>query len=353
MIKLGLVGFGHWGPNLLRNFLLHEGFEVIGLADRDVSRHESARKALGDHDAYITEDAFDIINDPNIDAVAIATPASSHYALAHAAIMKKKHVLVEKPLCTHSEEGIDLIARAKRNKVTLMVDHTILLTGAVQKIREVCNSGELGKICYFDATRINLGLFQKDVNVLWDLAPHDFSVVDYLFKDPILDIEASGYAHLNSQYPDIVYLTMHFVSNKIAHFNISWMSPIKMRHVVIGGTEKMLVWDDVSLEQKVRIYDSGITFPKSNNGEVVLPQYRNGPISCPPLSKREPLQNVIEHFANVIAGREVSLMDGHRGLRVVEMLERTQKALDKSINRVRVLREKRSSPILEAKRSCV
>lgn len=337
MIKTGLIGFGHWGPNLLRNFLASPSFEVLAIADRESERRDAALSAAPH--CQVHEDANDIIRNPNIDAIAIATPASSHYILAREAIDQGKHVLVEKPLCMNSEEGQDLILRAKRKKVVLMVDHTILMTPAVQKIHEICSKGELGKICYFDATRINLGLFQKDVNVLWDLAPHDFSVVDYLFREELLEVEATGYAHLNSHFPDVVYLTLHFMSNKIAHFNISWMSPIKVRHVVIGGTRKMLVWDDVSRAQKVKIYDSGIIYPESLNGEVVLPQYRKGPVFCPRLSNKEALARVVEHFAQVISQKQISLMDGTRGLKVVQMLEKAQKALDKSLSRIHSLRQ--------------
>ncbi len=327
--------------------MVNASFEVVAIADKDPARFENLKslaKNLEPSHAHaikkikLTSNSEDIINDPKIEAVAIATPATTHYLLAASAIAQGKHVLVEKPLCTRTEEGRDLIHRAESRDVTLMVDHTILMTPAVRKIREVCSQPEFGQISYFDATRINLGLFQKDVNVLWDLAPHDFSVLDYLFDEDLVKVEASGFAHLNPKFPDIVYLTMHFASNKIAHFNFSWMSPIKMRHVVIGGTRKMLVWDDLKRTQKIKIYDCGITYPKSRKDEVVLPEYRKGLVFAPKLSRKEALTNVVQHFAQVIKGNEKSLMDGYRGLRVVQMLEQSQKVLDKSLVTIQSLR---------------
>lgn len=332
MIKTGLIGFGYWGPNLLRNLLANPHIKVLAVSDQRTNRLDIA-KQMNAH-LHVTTDSDALINNPDIDAIVIATPVGTHFALASAALKNKKHVLIEKPMCANTIECKELIALAENAELTLMVDHTFLWNPAVQKIKQVCQSGELGQICSFESIRVNLGLFQQDVNVMWDLGPHDFSIVNYLFNEDPIHIEAAGYTHLNSDLPDVVYLTMHFPSDMIAHFNMSWMSPVKVRRVSVGGTNKMLVWDDLNQEEKIKIYNSGITYQQEKNRHVIMPDYRIGDIFSPRVSNKEALQGVVTHFADVILKKTASIMDGKEGLRVVKMLEKAQAALDQHFKQV-------------------
>lgn len=346
MIKIGLIGFGYWGPNLLRNLLINNNFQVIAVADGKQERLASVKHV--DSRIRVTTCADDLIDDPDIHALVIATPVGTHFSLASKALKKKKHVLIEKPMCGSTEECAELIELAKASDVTLMVDHTFIWNPAVQKIHQICKSGELGEICSFDSVRVNLGLFQQDVNVLWDLGPHDFSIMNYIFNDIPIHMEAAGYAHLNSHLPDVVYLTMYFSSNVVAHFNMSWMSPVKVRRFSIGGTKKMLVWDDLNHEEKIKIYNSGISYQKEENRHVIIPAYRIGDIFSPRVQNKEALQNVVEHFAQVIMKKEISIMDGREGLRVVSMLEAAQTALEGNFRKVE--KKRKESRCLELKR---
>ena len=332
MIKVGLIGYGYWGSNLLRNFIANPAIEVLAVADPSEARRAEARRSAPS--ACICESGEEVIALPEVDAVAIATPVVSHYPLARQALESAKHVLVEKPMARTVEESEHLIELAVRNKRVLMVDHTFLFTGAVQKIRQMIERGELGRISYIDSMRVNLGLFQPDVNVLWDLGPHDLSIIDYLFGEEPIYIEASGYCHVNAHLPDIAYLTLHFQSRTVAHLNLSWMSPVKVRRLAIGGSDKMLIWDDLNNEEKIKIYNSGIDFQSEHERDVVIPEYRIGDIFSPRIPTHEALAAVIEHFAEVIAGREASIMDGVKGLRVVRILEESQKALDLGVAQV-------------------
>jgi predicted dehydrogenase len=234
-------------------------------------------------------------------------------------------------MCATVAEAEELVELAIRQGVVLMVDHTFLFTGAVQGIAEIVRGGELGRICYYDSMRVNLGLFQPDVNVLWDLAPHDLSIIDFLVNEEPIKIEASGYCHVNQHLPDIAYLTLHYASPMVAHLNLSWMSPVKVRRVAIGGTNKMIVWDDLNREEKVKIFNSGIQVQPEDQRPVIIPDYRIGDIYSPRVANGEALTAVIEHFAQVIDGKESSIMSGERGLRIVRILEASQSALDESI----------------------
>jgi predicted dehydrogenase len=329
IIKVGLCGHGYWGHNLLRTFSSDPHFDVLAVADiREGAREKAhrARSAIRLH-----EDASELVDDPRVDAVAIATPAATHFPLARRALLRGKHVLVEKPMCAGVAEGRELVALAEAGGVTLMVDHTYLFHGVVRKLRELLRNDSLGVVSYYDSLRVNLGLFQPDLNVLWDLGPHDFSIMDYLFDEDPLHIEATGYCHVNPHLPDIVYVTVHFASNMIAHFNLSWMSPVKVRRIAIGGSKRMAVWDDLNREEKLKIYDSGISFQLEEQRTHIMPSYRIGDIYSPRVSDCEPLAGVVTHFSNVIAGRERSIMDGRKGLRMVEMLEQAQSSLDASL----------------------
>lgn len=338
MIRVGLIGYGYWGPNLLRNLMASPDFDVVAVADGDGARRDAAAQMCPG--AALAASGEEVIGRDDVDAVVIATPVGTHFPLTAQALEAGKHVLVEKPMCATVDEGQTLIDLAAGKGVTLMVDHTFLFTGAVQMLRELCRSGEIGRISYYDSMRINLGLFQPDVNVMWDLAPHDLSIMDFLLDEEPVDVEVSGYCHVNPGVPDIVYLTLHFPSDMVAHFNLSWMSPVKVRRTAIGGSDKMVVWDDLNQDEKVKIYNSGVEFQPEDQRRKIMPGYRIGDVLSPRVSQREALQGVVSHFAAVIGGREPSIMDGERGLRVVRTLERAQKILDQRLPEIAALRHK-------------
>lgn len=336
MIRLGICGFGYWGPTLLRVFSSDPGFTVLAVADRSQERQAKAREVNAG--LRIFDDAVALIDSPEVDAVAIATPAGTHFELASRALKKRKHVLVEKPMCASVAEGRELVALAERVARVLMVDHTYLFHSAVRKLKELKRRGALGTISYYDSLRVNLGLFQPDMNVLWDLAPHDFSIMGFILEEEPLHVEATGYCHVNPHLPDIVYVTVHYASRMIAHLNLSWMSPVKVRRIAIGGSTQMIVWDDLDQDERLRIYDSGVDIQPEDQRSVIIPSYRIGDIYSPRLPDAEPLAGVAAHFRRVIAGEEPSILDGHMGLKVVELLELAQRALDVSLGAVEDLR---------------
>ena len=299
MIKVGICGFGYWGPNLFRNFASHPNFTVVAVADKSKVRQEQARRSNANLLTF--DDATEMIEHDNIDAVAVATPVGTHYPIAAHAIRKGKHVLVEKPLCETSEEGEELVALAKRAGVALLVDHIYVFHEVTRYLKKLATTGQLGTISYFNSLRVNLGLFQPDVNVLWDLAPHDFSIMDFLFGEEPIHIEATGYGHVNADLPDIAYVTAHYNSRMIAHVNLSWLSPVKVRRIAIGGSKQMVVWDDLNAEERVKIYNSGIEFRPE---EQRLIHYRIGDIHSPRVPNREALAAVIEEFSRAIKGNK-------------------------------------------------
>jgi predicted dehydrogenase len=330
MIRVGICGFGYWGPNLLRVFQENPGWTAAAVSDIREARRQRAQQVNPGLRLY--EAAEELITDPGIDAVAIATPVDTHFSLARQALRHGKHALVEKPLCRSAEEGRELVALAARNGLALMVDHTYLFHPAVGLLRRLKQDGSLGTISYYDSLRVNLGLFQPDVNVLWDLGPHDFSIMDHVFDEEPVHIEASGYCHLNEGIPDIAYVTVHFRSPVIAHFNLSWMSPAKARRISIGGSKLMAIWDDLNRDEALKIYDSGITRQPEDQRGVLLPSYRIGDIHSPRIDlQAEPLAGVVEHFRQVIAGQAEPIIDGRRGLRILRMLEGAQQSLDRSL----------------------
>ena len=335
MLNVGLIGTGYWGKNLRRVLAHNPGFCLKAAADRNPELRASLHKL--DPGLTLHVDAEDILGDRDIAAVVIATPAASHYDLARRALRAGKHVLVEKPMSCTSEEAADLAARAERSRLTLMVDHTFLFHPAVTKLAALVSQKALGAISYYDSQRINLGLFQPDVNVLWDLAPHDLAILDLLFGEEPIHIEASGYCHLNPGLPDIAYVTLHYPSSTVAHLNLSWMSPVKMRRVALGGAAKMVVWDDLDRNEPLKIYDSGINALPQSERDVILPSYRAGDVLSPRLAPGEPLTAVVEHFLQVVRGTHASRMDGRAGLRVVRTLERIQAALDINLYKVQRL----------------
>jgi predicted dehydrogenase len=326
MIKVGICGFGYWGPNLYRNFAANPDFGVVAVSDLLAECRDKARRFNGQ--LALFADARELIDSGTCDAVAIATPVATHYELAAHALRKGMHVLVEKPLCTRAEEGADLVALAESEGVALLVNHVFLFHNAVRELKRLAANGALGTVSYYDSLRVNLGLFQPDVNVLWDLAPHDFSIMNYLFNAEPICLEVTGYCHVNDHLPDIVYVTAHYASHMIAHLNLSWMSPVKVRRVAVGGSKQMVVWDDLNLEERIKIYNSGIEVHPQSERLAIVPSYRIGDISSPRIINREALSSVVEEFARVITERAPSIIDGRQGVRVVRMLEQAQTSLD-------------------------
>lgn len=334
MIKVGLIGCGYWGSNLLRNLSNNLGFEVVAVADASETRRaELCRQGVL---ARLLETAEGVIAMPEIEAVVIATPVATHYEFARQALEGGKHVLVEKPMCESLDRAEHLVQLAKALNRVLMVDHTFLFTGAVQEIHRMIGHGDLGRIAYLDAVRVNLGPFERDVNVLWDLGPHDLSIMDHILGEEPIHIQGSGYCQTGSCQADIVYLTLHYPSGIIAHINLGWISPVKVRRFVIGGSAKTLVWDDLSTQEKLRIY-SACTKPQQDRN-TLMSEYRTGDVLSPRISTHEALAGVVEHFAKVIFGQEASIMDGQSGLRVVRVLETAQKELAQSLAKVRSLK---------------
>lgn len=340
-LRIGVIGYGYWGPNLVRNFSSADGAEVVAVADSREEARAAAQRAFPHCATHA--DAEELIARTDLDAVLIATPVSSHHSLAAAALAAGKHVLVEKPLTRTSEEAIDLIARAERANKILMVDHTFLFTGAVQTIAGIVRRGDLGKVCYIDSMRVNLGLFQPDVNCLWDLAPHDLSIIDHIVDSDVVAVEASGYGHVDPARPDMAFLTVHYADEMVAHLNLSWMSPVKIRRFAMGGTSKMLIWDDLDQDQKIKIYDHGIEFQPQDQRNAIIPEYRIGDIHAPRVPRREALAGVADHFVKVVAGQAQPLMDGPRGLKVVRLLERAQQQLDSNMAAVTASRARANS----------
>ncbi|CAL78880.1 putative NAD(P)-dependent oxidoreductase, GFO/IDH/MOCA family [Bradyrhizobium sp. ORS 278] len=339
-MRVAVVGYGYWGPNLVRNFSAHPDFEVAAIVDANESVRQ--RASTEQRGIRVVADFEEIARDASIEVVAIATPVATHFSLASRALLAGKHVIVEKPMCASVAECQELTAIAHRANRVLMVDHTFLFTGAVQMIKQLAQRRELGDICYFDSMRVNLGLFQQDVNCLWDLAPHDLSIIDYLLEDEVVGIDASSYCHLNPGFPDMVYVTLHFARNTVAHLNLSWMSPVKVRRIAVGGTKQMLVWDDLDQDQKIRVYNSGIEYLPADQRNSMIPQYRIGDIYSPRLPKTEALAGVVDHFSRVIRGDENSILSPERGTKIVRILEMTQKILDGAPTAGRQVREPRS-----------
>jgi len=329
MIRIGICGFGYWGPTLYRAFASNPSFAVIAVADPLSDCREQALRMRPS--LRLLDNSDELIDAADIDAVVIATPVNTHYALAARALRRGKHVMAEKPLATSVVEAQELVDLAEAGDLTLIVDHVYVFHDAVRKVKDLRHNGELGFISYYDSLRVNLGLFQPDINVLWDLAPHDFSIMDYIFEEEPVHIEATGYCHVNPHLPDIAYVTAHYGSRMIAHLNLSWMSPVKVRRIAVGGTKRMVVWDDLNLEERLKIYNSGIDYQPEADRRVMVPSYRIGDIYSPRLQNVEPLGRVVEHFGRAIRKEELSPIDGRAGTRVVKLLERAQQALDRSL----------------------
>jgi len=325
MLKIGIIGFGYWGPNLVRNFSNQKEATVTVIAEARVDRHAQILKQY--QTISIVSDALYLIQDVNVDAVVIATPVFSHYQLAKEALLAGKHVLLEKPMTSSVDESKELIDIAKSKNLVLMVDHTFLYTGAVQKMKTLIDSNQLGKLQYFDSTRINLGLFQPDVNVLWDLAPHDISILNFLLKNKPYSVNASGVSHTNNGIENVAYMTVNYEDDFIAHFNCSWTSPVKMRSTLIGGDKKMLVYNDLEPSEKIRIYDTGYNHTSDEEKNRVMVDYRTGDVFIPKISNQEALFGVAFDFIDCIIHTKEPLANAELGLEVVKVLEASQKSI--------------------------
>jgi predicted dehydrogenase len=325
-LRVGVIGYGYWGPNLVRNFTTCPLTEVVVVADRDGARRDAVQ-ALSPWVATVA-DAAEVLRDPRVDAVAIATPLALHHPIAKAALEAGKHVLVEKPLAATSALAEELIGLAQHRGLTLMVDHTFVFTGAVRKIREYVEAGSLGDVLYFDSVRINLGLFQPDSNVIWDLAPHDLSILDFVLGARPRWVSALGARHFGT-VENVAYVTVGFDSELLAHFHFNWVAPVKVRRIIIGGTKKMLVYDDIEPTEKIRLYDSGVSVSAlDREGKYdLLVQYRTGDVLAPKLDSTEALRRVVESFARACRGGPPAVTDGAAGLRVVRLLEAAQRSL--------------------------
>ena len=320
MIGIGVIGYGYWGPNLVRNFNQAGTSQIIAVSDLRPERLAQVRARYPT--VKTTTDHRDLLANPRIDAIAIATPVATHFELASQALQANKHVLVEKPITGTSDQALRLIEEAAARNLVLMVDHTFVYTGAVRKVKELTERGDLGDLYYYDSVRVNLGQFQHDVNVVWDLAPHDLSIMDYVLPYRPRAVSASGIRHIPGQPEDIAYLTLFFDEPFIAHFHVNWLAPVKVRRTLLGGSHKMIVYDDLEPSEKVKVYDTGITV--NGPGESVyrmLIEYRTGDMWAPNIDRSEALHVEALHFLQCIQDGRQPITDGATGLRVVRVLE--------------------------------
>jgi predicted dehydrogenase len=326
IVNFGVIGYGYWGPNVVRNIRSVEGCQVRAIAEMSPGARKRAQAAYPG--VEVVADSSDVISSPDIDAIAVVTPVWTHYELAKAALNNGKHVFVEKPFTSNSAQAEELIEIAARKKLTIMVDHTFLFTGAVRRIWQLLDEGTLGKLYYYDSTRVNLGIFQHDINVLWDLAPHDLSIMDYLIKATPEAIVATGQKHLNG-HEDVAFMTVYFPEKVIAHINVNWLSPVKVRTTLIGGEKRMLVWNDLEADEKVKVYDKGVNITNREGIYDLLVNYRSGDMWAPQLEQVEALRQELSYFVECISSGQQPFNDGHAGLRVVKMLEAATESLSK------------------------
>jgi len=324
MIRVGIIGYGYWGPQIVRNFHTLGDCQVAVVCDKIPAAQQRVQRAYPD--VRVTGEVSEVICSPQIDAVAVITPVWTHFELAKAALENGKHVFVEKPFTSTVAQAEELIELAAKKRLTIMVDHTFLFTGAVRKIRDLIGDGTLGKLYYYDSTRVNLGLFQHDVNVIWDLAPHDLSIMDYLVQAKPEYLAATGQNHLNS-HQDVAYITIYLSDNMIAHFNVNWLSPVKVRMTLLGGEKKMVVWNDLDVDEKVKVYDKGVEIKTRQGVYDVLVSYRTGDMWAPKVEQTEALAAETKYFVDCITRNETPFNDGVAGLRVVKLLEAADRSL--------------------------
>jgi predicted dehydrogenase len=326
VIRFGVIGYGYWAPNIIRNLGSLPSAQVTAVCDKS---DDALRRAAQAYPGLVLScDSAEVISSPAIDAIAVVTPVWTHYALAKAALENGKHVFVEKPFTSTVAQAAELIELAEKRKLKIMVDHTFLFTGAVRKIRQLIDNGTLGRLYYYDSTRVNLGLFQHDVNVIWDLAPHDLSIMDYLIKSRPEAVSATGQKHLNG-YEDVAFITVYFPDRLIAHMNVNWLSPVKIRTTLIGGEKKMVVWNDLDTDEKVKVYDKGVDISTREDVYELLVSYRSGDMWAPQVEQVEALKIELQSFIDCIEHNESVVNDGLAGMQVVRMLEAASNSLAK------------------------
>jgi predicted dehydrogenase len=325
MIRIGIIGYGYWGPNLLRNFYSANNCQVKMVADSRDERLALVKKIYPS--IALVKNAEEVIASAEIDAIIIATPVSSHFLLAKKALQNGKHVLIEKPMTASVAEAEELIDLANKMNLTLMVDHTFLYTGAVIKMKELIDCGSLGQMKYIDSTRINLGLFQHDINVLWDLAPHDISILNYLVAERPISVNATGVTHTNNGIENIAYLTLNYGSGFIAHFNCSWTSPVKIRMMLLGGDKKMVVYNDIEPTEKIKVYDTGYEHKTDEEKNRVLIDYRSGDMYAPKLPTTEALSSMANDFIKSVIHKTTPVSNYEIGFDVVKILEASSLSL--------------------------
>jgi predicted dehydrogenase len=333
MIRVGVIGYGYWGPNIVRNLHGLDSTRVEMVCDMSPKALARVRKAYPGIRAV--SDPMEVLRSPDVDAVAVITPVWTHYDLAKKALENGKHVFIEKPFTSSAAQAEGLIELAARKNLTIMVDHTFLFTGAVRKIRELTESGALGDLYYYDSLRVNLGLFQHDVSVIWDLAPHDLAIMDHIIKGEPEAVVATGERHLNG-VEDVAYMTIYFPHNVIAHINVNWLSPVKIRTTLIGGQKKMVVWNDLVADEKIRVYDKGVQISSGEGIRDLLVSYRTGDMWAPQVEQLEALHVELDYFADCIMNNKTPFNDGHAGLRVVRMLEAAEASIQKRGELVRL-----------------
>ncbi len=326
---VAVVGSGYWGQNLIRSFWETEECRLVSVCDLD----EKALGRMGRRypTLELVREFEELLKHPQVDAIALATPVSTHYNFARRALEAGKHILVEKPLATRSTEVLELMELAEKRSRTLMVDHTFLYTGAVRRMKRMVEAGEIGDLLYYDSVRVNLGLVQSDTNVLWDLAPHDFSIMDHLFGKEPVSVSAIGVRHLDFPFENIAYVTVRFACNFIAHFHVNWLAPVKVRMTLVGGTKKMIVYDDMEPSEKIKVYDRGITVNHDPEGRTrMLAGYRIGDMQAPNLESTEALRLMAREFCQASMEGRTPLTDGTAGYRVVRLLEAAQRSIDQN-----------------------
>jgi len=324
LLRVGVIGYGYWGPNIVRNFHAQDQARVVAVCDKSQKSLGKVRHAYPD--MVTTDDVDDLLTSPDIDLIAVVTPVWTHYELAKKALQNGKHVFVEKPFTCSVAQGEELIELAERKGLKIMVDHTFLFTGAVRRMKQMIDDGTLGELYYYDSTRVNLGLFQHDVNVLWDLAPHDLSVMDHLIKQKPEAVVATGERHLNG-VAYIAFMTLYYPGNMIGHINVNWLSPVKVRTTLIGGEKKMLVWNDLEGDEKLKVYDKGVQMTTGDAVHQLLVSYRTGDMWAPKVEQVEALKVEAAYFIDCILNNKTPFNDGHAGLHVVRMLEAADKSL--------------------------
>ena len=336
MLSVGVIGYGYWGPNVVRNLYSLDGCRIAGVCDRQPAALARARRSYPD--LAVTQDPTELLTSPKIDAIAIVTPAQTHFELAKAALENGKHIFVEKPFTATSAQADELIDLAAQKNLTIMVDHTFLFTGAVRKIRELIDERVLGELYYYDSTRVNLGVFQHDVSVIWDLAPHDLSIMDFIIREKPQGVVATGEADFNGR-ADVAFITVYFPGKTIAHINVNWLSPVKVRTTLIGGEKRMLVWNDLEADEKIRVYDKGLQVDAGSgqsdgNGTSgakglyeLLVSYRSGDMWAPRLDRAEALTVELAYFMDCVTKSQTPVNDGVAGARIVRMLEAADRSL--------------------------